>query len=233
MKIYSFTFARSGSKGIKNKNLIKFNKKPLISWAIQDSIKSKLINKTFISTDSLKIARVAKRAGAIVPFLRPKRLSTSLSPEYLSWHHAINFLKSQKDMPDLFVSVPCTAPLRTSKDLDNMITLFIKEKADFVVGICDSHRSPYFNLMKKKNNNLVLFSNLKKKVFRRQDTPRTFDLTTFAYIAKPNYILNKSNFYTGKARGYYISEKYRSIDIDTLEDLEYAEFLNKKYGIKK
>ena len=150
MKIYSFTFARSGSKGIKNKNLIKFNKKPLISWAIQDSIKSKLINKTFISTDSLKIARVAKRAGAIVPFLRPKKLSTSLSPEYLSWHHAINFLKSQKDMPDLFVSVPCTAPLRTSKDLDNMITLFIKEKADFVVGICDSHRSPYFNLMKKK-----------------------------------------------------------------------------------
>ena len=87
--------------------------------------------------------------------------------------------------------------------------------------------------MKKKNNNLVLFSNLKKKVFRRQDTPRTFDLTTFAYIAKPNYILNKSNFYSGKARGYYISEKHRSIDIDTLDDLEYAEFLNKKYGIKK
>ena len=233
MKIYSFTFARSGSKGIKNKNLIKFNKKPLISWAIQDSINSKLINKTFVSTDCLKIARVAKKAGATIPFIRPKKLSTSTSPEYLSWHHAINFLKDQKDLPDLFVSVPCTAPLRTSKDLDNMISLYLKEKADFVVGICDSHRSPYFNLMKKKNNNLVLFSNLKKKVFRRQDTPKTFDLTTFAYIAKPNYILNKSNFYLGKARGYYISEKYRSIDIDTLDDLEYAEFLNKKYGIKK
>ena len=233
MKIYSFTFARSGSKGIKNKTLITFNKNPLISWAIQDSINSKLINKTFVSTDCLKIARVAKKAGATIPFIRPKKLSTSIIPEYLSWHHAINFLKDQKDLPDLFVSVPCTAPLRTSKDLDNMITLYLKEKADFVVGICDSHRSPYFNLMKKKNNNLVLFSNLKKKVFRRQDTPRTFDLTTFAYIAKPNYILNKSNFYLGKARGYYISEKYRSIDIDTLEDLEYAEFLNKKYGIKK
>ena len=150
MKIYSFTFARSGSKGIKNKNLIKFNKKPLISWAIQDSINSKLINKTFVSTDCLKIARVAKKAGANIPFIRPKKLSTSISPEYLSWHHAINFLKDQKDLPDLFVSVPCTAPLRTSKDLDNMITLYLKEKADFVVGICDSHRSPYFNLMKKK-----------------------------------------------------------------------------------
>ncbi len=233
MKIYSFTFARSGSKGIKNKNLIKFNRKPLISWAIQDSVKSKLINKTFVSTDSLKIAREAKKVGAIVPFLRPKKLSTSTSPEYLSWHHAINFLKAQKDMPDIFVSVPCTSPLRTSKDLDNMINLFIKDKADFVVGICDSHRSPYFNLMKKKNNNLVLFSNQKKKVFRRQDTPKTFDLTTFAYIAKPNYILNKSNFYSGRAKGYYISEKFRSIDIDTLDDLEYAEFLNNKYGIKK
>jgi N,N'-diacetyl-8-epilegionaminate cytidylyltransferase len=232
MKIYSFTFARSGSKGIKNKNLKTFNKRPLISWAIKDSLNSKFITKAFVSTDSKKIAATAKKAGAIVPFLRPKKLSTSTSPEYLSWQHAIKFLKKQKDLPDLFVSVPCTSPLRTSKDLDNMITLFIKEKADFVVGICDSHRSPYFNLMKKNHKKLVLFSNLKKKIFRRQDTPKTFDLTTFAYIAKPDYILNKSNFYSGKSRGYYISDKFRSIDIDTLEDLEYAEFLNKKYGIK-
>jgi len=232
MKIYSFTFARSGSKGIKNKNLKTFNKRPLISWAIKDSLNSKFITKTFVSTDSAKIAATAKKAGAIVPFLRPKKLSTSTSPEYLSWHHAIKFLKKQKDLPDLFISVPCTSPLRTSKDLDNMITLFIKEKADFVVGICDSHRSPYFNLMKKNHKKLVLFSNLKKKIFRRQDTPKTFDLTTFAYIAKPDYILNKSNFYSGKSRGYYISDKFRSIDIDTLEDLEYAEFLNKKYEIK-
>ena len=205
----------------------------MLYWASKALLDSPSVYNSICSTDDPNIAEKAEEIGLKIPFIRPKKLSTSTSPEYLSWHHAINFLKDQKDLPDLFVSVPCTAPLRTSKDLDNMISLYLKEKADFVVGICDSHRSPYFNLMKKKNNNLVLFSNLKKKVFRRQDTPRTFDLTTFAYIAKPNYILNKSNFYSGKARGYYISEKYRSIDIDTLDDLEYAEFLNKKYGIKK
>ena len=233
MKIYSFTFARSGSKGLKNKNLREFNKKPLIGWAIKDSIESKFINKTFVSTNCKKIASVAKNEGAIVPFLRPKKLSTSKSPEYLSWRHALKFLIKNNDAPDIFVSVPCTSPLRTSKDLDNMIKIFIKEKADLVVGVCDSYRNPYFNLMKLKYQNLVIFSHPKKKIFRRQDAPRTFDLTTFAFIANPNYILNKTNLYSGKVRGYFIKESFRSVDIDTLTDLEYAIFLNKKYKIKK
>ena len=72
MKIYSFTFARAGSKGIKNKNLKKFKKKSLVFWAIKDCIKSKFISKSFVSTDSRKIAKEAKKAGAIIPFLRPK-----------------------------------------------------------------------------------------------------------------------------------------------------------------
>lgn len=232
MKIYSFTFARSGSKGIKNKNLKIFNKKPLVHWAIKDALKSKLINKIFISTDSKKIANVANKAGAIIPFLRPKKLSTSNSPEYLSWRHAIKFLKEKNDLPDIFLSVPCTSPLRTSNDLDNMIRLFVKERADFVVGIYESDRSPYFNLMKIKNNKLEVFSKRKKNIFRRQDCPKTYNLSTFAFIAKPDYILSNINFYSGKAKGYIIDKK-RSIDIDELMDLEYAEYLRKKYAIKK
>ena len=131
MKIYSFTFARGGSKGIKNKNLKKFKKKSLIYWAIQDCVKSKLISKIFVSTDSQKIAKEAKKAGATIPFLRPKELSTDLSPEYLSWKHALNFLKQKNDLPDIFISVPCTSPLRTSKDLDRMISTFIKKNLIF------------------------------------------------------------------------------------------------------
>ena len=150
MKIYSFTFARGGSKGIKNKNLVRFKNKTLISWAIKDCLKSKLITKSFISTDSYKIANEAKKAGAIVPFMRPKKLSTNLSPEYLSWKHAIKFLKKHNDLPDIFLSVPCTSPLRTSKDLDKMISIFIKKKPNLLVAVSESDRSPYFNMFKMK-----------------------------------------------------------------------------------
>ena len=127
MKIYSFTFAREGSKGIKNKNLIKFNNKSLIYWAINDCIKSKLINKSFVSTDSDKIAKEAFKAGAVIPFKRPKKLSTSSSPEYLSWKHAMEFLKKKKRSTRCFCICLCTSPLRSSKDLDNMISFFKKK----------------------------------------------------------------------------------------------------------
>ncbi len=233
MKIYSFTFARGGSKGIRNKNLKKFKNKPLISWAIKDCVKSKYINKSFISTDSTKIANEAKKAGAIVPFMRPKKLSTDLSPEYLSWKHAIKFLKKNNDLPDIFLSVPCTSPLRTSKDLDNMISIFIKSKPNLLVAVSESDRSPYFNIFKmKKNNEIVIFSKPKKKIFRRQDSLKTYNLTTFAFISDPNYILKSNNFYSKNVIGFKV-DKRRSIDIDTIEDIKYAEFLSKLYGIKK
>ena len=233
MKIYSFTFARGGSKGVQNKNLKKFKNKSLISWAINDCKKSKFINKSFISTDSSKIANEAKKAGAIVPFIRPKNLSTDLSPEYLSWKHALKFLKKNNDLPDIFLSVPCTSPLRTSKDLDKMISIFIKKKPNLLVAVSESDRSPYFNMFKMKKNNMIeIFAKPKKKIFRRQDCPKTYNLTTFAFISNPNYILKSNNFYSRNVIGFKV-EKKRSIDIDTIEDIKYAEFLNKIYGIKK
>ena len=233
MKIYSFTFARGGSKGIKNKNLVKFNKKSLIYWAVKDCIKSKFINKSFVSTDSDKIAKEAFKAGAIIPFKRPKKLSTSSSPEYLSWKHALKFLKEKNDLPDIFVSVPCTSPLRSSKDLDNMISFFLKKKPDFLVAVSESERSPFFNVFKmNKNNKIEIFSKPKKKIFRRQDSPKTYNLTTFAFISKSKYIMKSNDFYSGNVIGFKVDKK-RSIDIDTMQDLKYAEYLNNYYGIKK
>lgn len=233
MKIYSFTFARSGSKGLKNKNLRLFNNKPLVCWAIKDAKNCKLINKVFISTNSKKIAKVAEKAGAIIPFLRPKNISGDQSPEWNAWKHAINFLKKNDDLPDLFVSVPCTSPLRTSGDLKRMINFFIKNKADAVVGIYRSGRSPFFNIVKKdKNYRVRMLMKSKKKYARRQDCPPVYNLTTFAFILKTTFLMKSNNLYSGKVLGYEMDNK-RSVDIDTLEDLNYAEYLNKKFDYKK
>jgi CMP-N-acetylneuraminic acid synthetase len=89
-------FARSGSKGIPNKNSKFFNGKPLITWAIDLALRVKLIDQVYVSTDSEEIAEIAKSAGAIVPFIRPSDLATDISPEWHSWQHFVNFLKAKE-----------------------------------------------------------------------------------------------------------------------------------------
>ena len=129
MDIVAFIFARSGSKGLKNKNLLKFKNKSLLGHAILHARKSKLIKKIFVSTDSLKIKKEALKYDALVPFLRPKELASDESPEIDSWKHAINFLNQKLNIyPDYIVSVPTTAPLRNVSDINKCITKAIKKK---------------------------------------------------------------------------------------------------------
>ena len=84
ISIVSFIFAREGSKGIKNKNIIKFNGKNLIGWTIEQAHQIKEIDKVIVSTDSKKIAKISKFYGAEVPFLRPKYLAKDKSSELQS-----------------------------------------------------------------------------------------------------------------------------------------------------
>ena len=77
-------FARGGSKGIPNKNIKMFNGKPLIAWSIDHAKKVKKLKRIIVSTDSKKIAKVAEKYGAEVPFMRPKKLARDTSPEWYS-----------------------------------------------------------------------------------------------------------------------------------------------------
>jgi CMP-N-acetylneuraminic acid synthetase len=116
MNIVGLICARGGSKGIKNKNLLKINNISLVGRSILQAKKCSLINKIYISTDSTKIAELAKRYGALVPFLRPKKLSGDKISEILVWRHFINFIEKRIKKIDYIVSIPPTAPLRKIKD---------------------------------------------------------------------------------------------------------------------
>ena len=78
-EVCAIILARSGSKGLKNKNLRDLDGKPLISYTINDAKKSKYIDKIIVSTDSEEIAKVANEFGAETPFLRPKELSSDMT----------------------------------------------------------------------------------------------------------------------------------------------------------
>lgn len=228
MNIIAFIFARGGSKGIKNKNLLKFNNTTLLGHAISQAKKSKYIKKIFVSTDSKKIAAKAVIYKAEVPFLRPKNLAKDNSPEILSWKHAIVFLKNKLNLnPEYIVSIPTTSPLRNVSDIDKCIQKAIKNKLDMVFCVSKSQKNPFFNILIKKNNKLKVFEN-KKKITRRQDAPECFDMTTVCYVFKPDYIMKNSNFFRGNT-GFVEIPKERSIDIDNYFDYKIINLINKNY----
>jgi len=227
MNIVAFIFARGGSKGLKNKNLLKFKNKSLLGNAILHAKKSKLIKEIFVSTDSLKIKNEAIKYNALVPFLRPKKLASDKSPEIDSWKHAINFLNQKLNIyPDYIVSVPTTAPLRNVSDINKCIAEAVKKKLDLVIAITESQKNPHFNMLEFKNNKFKII-NKNKNFYRRQDAPKFFDITTVCYVFKTKYIKKTNNIFSGKI-GYVEIPRERAIDIDNYLDLKIAKLLSKE-----
>ena len=229
MKIIAFIFARGGSKGLPNKNIKILNGKPLIAWSIEHAKMVKRVDRVIVSTDSEEIARIAIEYGAEVPFMRPSEWATDNSPEWLSWQHSLKYLENIDGcLPDLMLSIPTTAPLRNVKDIDKVIDEYKKNDTDIVIVVTESHRNPFFNIVKEGRNGYVdLFESSSEVVSRRQDCPKTYDITTIAYAARPSFVLNKKSIFEGYVRKVIVP-KERSIDIDTLLDFEIAEYMIKK-----
>lgn len=199
MNIVAFIFARGGSKGLHNKNIKIFNGKPLIAWAIEHAKLINRISRVIVSTDSEEIAKTARLFGAEVPFIRPKELATDESPEWLSWQHALEFLKHTDGcLPDLMLSIPTTSPLRNPKDIDKIIDEFQENDTDIVITVTEPHRSPYFNIVKDSTKGYVeLFTGSDTSINRRQDCPKTYDMTTVAYAANPSFVLKNKHIFDG------------------------------------
>lgn len=122
--------ARSGSLGLKNKNILKIKEKPLIAYSILSALKSKNISEVLVMTDSERIAKVSKKYGAKVPFLRPKSLATSKAVVMDTYIYCIEKLKKDFNYKIFeFVALLPTSPLRTSDDIDNAINLYKKKKS--------------------------------------------------------------------------------------------------------
>ena len=219
-------FARGGSKGLPGKNLRIFAGKPLIAWAIEHAYKAKGIRRVIVSTDSEKIAAVAAQHGAEVPFMRPSHLANDDSPEWLSWRHALEFIRNDEgSLPDAMVSVPVTAPLRQPVDLERCLELFWKGNADVVITVTDAHRNPYFNMVTMQSNGSVgLVIPPTSGISGRQDAPEVFDMTTVAYVVDPEFVMTHESAFAGRVQAVHVPIE-RSIDIDTLLDFDLAEFL--------
>lgn len=128
-KFVAIILARGGSKGIKNKNMIKIKNKPLIFWTIKNCLNSKKIGAVWVSSDSNKILNFSKKCGANI-IKRPKKYANDNSSSESAWLHAVNFLESKKIFFSNIVGLQPTSPLRSNNDIDDACKMFIKKKLD-------------------------------------------------------------------------------------------------------
>ena len=225
MANFSYIFARGGSKGIPKKNLTQINNKSLLAYSIEISKSSKNIDKCFVSTDCEEIKSEALRFGAEV-INRPSHLAQDNSPEWDAWEHAIKWTNEKYGEFEKFISLPATAPLRKKDDVEKCIKL-LNEKTDVVITISEAYRNPFFNMVKQEEGYLKRVCETINPIVRRQDAPLVFDMTTVAYVLRPNFILNNKSIWSGRIKGVKIP-KIRSIDIDDNYDLEIAKYLHSR-----
>lgn len=225
--VIGFIFARGGSKGVPRKNVRMLAGKPLIAWAIECGLTSRLVSRVVVSTDDQEIAEVARQWGAEVPFLRPAELAGDHAPEWLAWRHAIEAVRSLPEFPPLevFAAIPCTSPLRAVDDLDACIEALLTSGADIAITVKDAARSPYFNQVLLDSAGMArLVIPPARAVNRRQDAPPVYDMTTVAYAARPDFVMQADSMFAGRAVAVQVPEE-RALDIDTEQDFAFAEFL--------
>jgi len=210
--------ARKGSKGIKNKNIVKLGNKELIYWTINSSIKSKFINKTIVSTNSKKIASISKKYKAEVPFLRPENISNDNSP---SIEAVLNIINNENfKMFTHVVLLQPTSPFRNYFHIDEAIKKIIKVKADSLVSVVSSDKPLEWSFQIK--NDKIINSDLKNfNSKRRQDLKAKYFFNGAIYVNNIEK-LKKYKKFIFKDTIVYEMDQMSSIDIDTAFDLEIA-----------
>jgi CMP-N-acetylneuraminic acid synthetase len=231
MRILAIICARGGSKGVPNKNIRLLNGKPLIAYTIECAKKYTKFDRIIVSTDSPKIAEVAKQYGADVPFLRPKELATDTSPKIPVLQHAVRYLEQEEnDHYDLIVDLDPTSPLRTVEDIENCVNKMIEKNPNVVFSVTPAHKNPYFNMVEEKNGRVYLCKKLDRSITRRQDAPMVYAMNASIYVYKKDFLLNTDSVFSDNTMAVVMPEE-RSIDIDRPIDFEFVEFLMKRNNI--
>ena len=225
MKIYCIIPLRSGSKGIKNKNVKHLNGKPLACYAINSAIKSKIFEKVIVATDSVNYINILKRYSRnkkIIYFERNKKNATAKSPTENVIFEILNsttFIGKK----DLIMLIQATSPLIKPKYIIDARKYFLKKKFDSLFSAFSFQKFIWTN---KKNLNYPINYNYKKRPMR-QSVGQFFVENGAFYLFKVEKFLKLKNRLFNKI-GIYIMPKKDSIDIDNLNDFKKAELILKK-----
>ena len=229
MKNIAIIPARSGSKGLKDKNIKPLCGKPLLAYTIEAAARSGCFDEIHVSTDSPEYAKIAESFGAAGPFLREEGLSGDTAG---SWEVVKKVLDNYERAGRVFDTVALlqpTSPLRTAKDIRNGYDLLAEKRAEMIVAVCAAEHSPLWMNTLPESCSMNGFLNLDRLAKGRQGLPVYYRINGALYIGQTDFIRRQTNYYQAGTYAY-IMEKGASVDIDDAQDFEWAEYLLAKRG---
>ena len=227
-KIWAIIPARSGSKSIKDKNLKKIAGRSLIEHSIRSAKQINQVEKIIFSSDSKKYLKIANKIGVDILHHRSINASKDYSTDLDFFK---DFIKnySIKDLPDFFIHLRPTTPIRKKKILNDAVRLFLKNHKKFTAmrSASKMSESSFKTFIIKDSKLCSINNNFKLDFFNnpKNSFPNTYFPNGYIDIIKTKNILK--NFIHGNKVLPYLT-KGRIIDIDTLDDLQYANFIYKK-----
>lgn len=211
--------ARGGSKGIPRKNIRLMAGKPLIAWTIEAALCSTRLDAVVVSTDDEEIAEVSRAVGAQVPFIRPAELAADDTPGIDPVLHAMGMLPQY----DAVLLLQPTSPLRTTEDIDGLLSLAAATGAKSVVSVCEPEDHPFWMYRLGTDRRLERLIET-PDIARRQDLPPVFALNGAMYFAHVDCLHRRRGFVGAETLGYPMPVE-RSVDIDGPLDWRIAELL--------
>lgn len=222
--------ARSGSKGVPDKNIRLLGEHPLIAWSIMAAKKSKLIDRIIVSTDSSFYADIAKKYGAEVPFLRPVEISSDISTDYDFIHHAIEWLSIHHEKPKWIAHIRPTTPFRNPSEIDRAISLFkgnqiasslrsAHEMSESAYKTFEINTNGFYKMVGNTYQNLDFANNA------RQLFSSTYQANGYIDVLSVEYILSKAAIHGDKVMPFITNHSY---EVDTEDDFGLLEYQLKK-----
>lgn len=223
MKNIAIIPARSGSKGLPDKNIKELNGCPLIGYSIKAALESGMFDTVMVSTDSESYADIAIKCGATVPFLRDVENAGDKSSSWDVVREALSKYKERGCEFDSVCLLQPTSPLRTYKNIVEAYKMFETKEAKAIVSVCEVDHSPLWCNVLGEDASLKGFVKEEAKI-PRQELKKYYRLNGAIYIVKVNEFLANDDLY-GENCYAYVMERKASVDIDCLDDFKYAEWL--------
>lgn len=218
--------ARSGSKGLKDKNILPLNGKPLMAYTIECAIDSGVFDEVFVSTDSREYADIAKKYGADASFLRSERNSTDTAGSWDVVREVIEKFAGQGMMYEEVMLLQATSPLRNKEDILNSIKVMQQKNANAVISLTQTDHSPIWCNTLPDDGNMDNFDNSEYENMPRQRLPIYYRYNGAIYLVKTAE-LNKNKMFKSGCYAY-VMPRERSVDIDTEFDFKVAELYMKE-----
>ena len=220
MNVFALVTARSGSKGVPDKNLKQIGNHSLLEWSIKSALKSSQISRVFLTTDSAEYAKLGESFGATVPFLRPKELASDTAIDLDVIKH---FLTEINEKPQALVHIRPTTPLRSPEIISDAVTKFMELKSE-ITSLRSVHEMSESAYKTFEVSDLGLLKPIAsvadgdKANLPRQAFPKTYQANGYVDVLDPEFILMEDKLHGDKIFAFKTPVV---TEVDSLSDLEY------------